>query len=71
MPMFNPTKIAAVGFSLVIIIFLLPPKRYNPATGEDERSNNFSLSQIIGFIIFLMFAVLMLYTINCLNLNHH
>lgn len=69
--MFFPTKIALVGFLLIIIIFLIPPKRYNPDTGEDERRNNFSFSQILGFIIFLAFAGLMLYTINCLNLNHH
>lgn len=71
MPMFNPTKIAALGFLLIIIIFLIPPKRYNPDTGENERRNNFSFSQIVGFIVFLAFAALMLYTINCLNLNHH
>ena len=68
---FYPTKIAALGFLIIIIIFLIPPKRYNPDTGEDERKNNFTFSQIIGFIIFLAFAYLMLYTINCLNLNHH
>ena len=68
---FYPTKIAALGFLIIIIIFLIPPKRYNPDTGEDESKNNFTFSQIIGFIIFLAFAYLMLYTINCLNLNHH
>ena len=68
---FYPTKIAALGFLLIIIIFLIPPKRYNPDTGENERRNNFTFSQILGFILFLAFAYLMLYTINCLNLNHH
>ena len=68
---FYPTKIAALGFLLVTIIFLIPPKRYNPDTGENERRNNFTFSQILGFILFLAFAYLMLYTINCLNLNHH
>ena len=69
--MFYPTKIAALGFLLIIIIFLIPPKRYDPNTGQDVRRNNYSFSQIVGFIIFLAFAGLMLYTINCLNLNHH
>lgn len=68
---FYPTKISALGFLLIIIIFLIPPKRYNPDTGENERKNNFNFSQIAGFILFLAFAYLMLYTINCLNLNHH
>ena len=68
---FYPTKIAALGFLLIIIIFLIPPKRCNPDTGENERRNNFTFSQILGFILFLAFAYLMLYTINCLNLNHH
>ena len=68
---FYPTKIAALGFLLIVIIFLIPPKRYNPDTGENERRNNFTFSQILGFIIFLAFAYLILYTINCLNLNHH
>jgi hypothetical protein len=68
---FYPTKIASLGFLLIIIIFLIPPKRYNPDTGENERKNNFSFSQILGFVLFLAFAYLILYTINCLNLNHH
>ena len=71
MKLFTPTYIALFGYLIVIIIFLIPPKKYNPATGEDVRSNNFSTSQIIGFIIFLMIAIYTLYTINCLNLNHH
>tara|TARA_B100000963_G_scaffold5934_1_gene4600 strand:- start:547 stop:1014 length:468 start_codon:yes stop_codon:yes gene_type:complete len=71
MKLFTPTYIALFGYLIVIIIFLIPPKKYNPSTGEDVRSNNFSTSQIIGFIIFLLIAVFTLYTINCLNLNHH
>jgi hypothetical protein len=71
MKLFTPTYIALFGYLMIIIIFLIPPKKYNPATGEDVRSNNFSTSQIIGFIIFLLIAFLTLYTINCLNLNHH
>lgn len=71
MKIFLPTYIALVGYILIIIIFLIPPKRYDPNTGEDVRSNNYSISQILGFILFLVFAVFSLYTINCLNLNHH
>jgi hypothetical protein len=71
MKLFTPTYIALFGYLLVIIIFLIPPKKYDPATGEDVRSNNFTFSQILGFIIFLAIAVFSLYSINCLNLNHH
>ena len=71
MKLFTPTYIALFGYLLVIIIFLIPPKKYDPATGEDIRSNNFTFSQILGFIIFLAIAVFSLYSINCLNLNHH
>ena len=71
MKLFTPTYIALFGYLLVIIIFLIPPKKYDPSTGEDVRSNNFTFSQILGFIIFLAIAVFSLYSINCLNLNHH
>jgi hypothetical protein len=71
MKLFTPTYIALIGYLIIIIIFLIPPKKYDPATGEDVRTNNFSFSQIMGFIIFLLIACCTLYSINCLNLNHH
>ena len=71
MKLFVPTYIALIGYLIMIIIFLTPPKKYDPETGEDVRRNNFSFSQIMAFILFLIFAGLSLYTINCLNLNHH
>ena len=71
MKLFIPTYIALVGYLIMVIIFLLPPKRYNPETGEEVRKNNFSLAQMFAFLVFLILAGLSLYTINCLNLNHH
>ena len=71
MKLFIPTYIALVGYLIMVIIFLLPPKRYNPETGEEVRKNNFSLAQMLAFFVFLILAGLSLYTINCLNLNHH
>ena len=71
MKLFTPTYIALFGYLLIVIIFLIPPKRYDPSTGEDIRKNNFSFSQILGFSLFLAFAAFSLYSINCLNLNHH
>lgn len=71
MKLFTPTYIALFGYLLIVIIFLIPPKRYDPSTGEDIRRNNFTFSQILGFSLFLAFAAFSLYSINCLNLNHH
>lgn len=71
MKIFRPTYIALAGFLIMSFIFLIPPKRYDPETGEEVRRNNFSFSQIIAFIIFVCFAIFTLYSINCLNHNHH
>jgi hypothetical protein len=71
MNIYNATYVALLAIIIVIIIFLIPPNKYDPDTGEIIRENNFSISDIIGFIIFLVLGFLSLYTINCLHSQHH
>jgi hypothetical protein len=71
MNIYNATYVALLAIIIVIIIFLIPPNKYDSETGEIIRENNFSISDIIGFIIFLVLGFLSLYTINCLHSQHH
>lgn len=71
MTIFNATYVALLAVIGVVIIYLVPPRKYDPKTGEIIRENKYTFWDIVGFIVFLILAFISLYSINCLNSEHH